>query len=323
MYTAGISGSFMGTAVLCLSAFQIIIPTSIPVFNAILNNLGINSNMAPPADQIVFYTRIQLWFALGIGILTALGQYFWWRKMKSNKLFYEFAVPLVITLLVSTLIMVLSDIRELPLLLLITASVFAIISNAITLIRFRRKSYRISGGAVAHIGVALMIVGIVYSSGMSRIISLNRSGMMYSSDFPDEINKENILLFQDETREMDQYRITYSGKKIKINGNFYQREQFHPTPDPHYLVAVEDLYQGNILRIPAGDTVEYNPENTYYEVKYEKNNGRVFYLYPRLQENPNMGNVVSPSIKKAAFRDIYTHVTVVAEDEKNGLKQKK
>ncbi|MBS0000791.1 MAG: cytochrome c biogenesis protein CcsA [Cyclobacteriaceae bacterium] len=307
---------FMGTAVLCLSAFQIIIPTSIPVFNAILNNLGIYSNMAPPADQIVFYTRIQLWFALGIGILTALGQFFWWRKMKSNKLFYEFAVPLVITLLVSTLIMVLSDIRELPLLLLITAAVFAIISNGITLIRFNQSPYRLSGGAVAHIGVALMIIGIVYSSGMSRIISLNRSGMLYSSDFPDEINKENILLFHDQTKEMDQYRMTYTGKRIKVKGNYFRRDQFLPASDPHYLVAREDIYHGNILSIPAGDTVKYNPENTYYEVQYEKPDGQVFYLYPRLQENPNMGNVVSPSIKKAAFRDIYTHVTVVAEDEK-------
>jgi cytochrome c-type biogenesis protein CcmF len=307
---------FLGTAVLCLSAFQIIIPTSIPVFNAILNNLGISSNMAPPADQVVFYTKIQLWFALGIALLTAIGQYFWWRKMEKRNLFYEFAVPLVITLLISTVVMVLSEIRQLPLLLLITAAVFAVISNGITLIRFNRKNYRISGGAVAHIGVALMIVGIVYSSGMSRIISLNRSGMTYSSEFPDEINKENILLFQDQIREMDQYRLTYTGKRIKVNGNFFRRDQFHPTPDPYFLVAAENLYMGNILSIPAGDTVEYNPENTYYEVKYEKTNGRIFFLYPRLQENPNMGNVVSPSIKKATFRDIYTHVTVVAEDDK-------
>ena len=115
---------------------------------------------------------------------------------------------------------------------------------------------------------------------------------------------------------MDEYRLTYTGKRIKVGGSFYQRDQFLPSPDPYFLVAREDLYKGNIMTIPAGDTVEYNPENTYYEVKYEKPNGRVFNLYPRLQENPNMGNVVSPSIKRAAFRDIYTHVTVVAEDEK-------
>ena len=309
---------FLGATILCLSAFQIIIPTSIPVFNSILNNLGIESNLAPPADQVVFYTKIQLWFAFGIAVLSGIGQYFWWRKMEKGKLFNELAIPLVITLIVSSLVMILSGISQLPLLLLITASVFAIISNLQTLMRLKRKKYNFSGGAVAHIGVALMIIGIVYSSGMSRIISLNRSGMLYSSNFPDEINKENILLFQDQSKEMDNYRLTYTGKKILIKGNneYYQKEKFRPSADPHYLIAIEDIFNGERLAFGQGDTVEYNPENTYYEVKYEKPGGQIFYLYPRLQENPNMGNVVSPSIKKAAFRDIYTHVTVVAEDEK-------
>ncbi len=309
---------FLGATLLCLSAFQIIIPTSIPVFNAILNNMGIESNLAPPADQVVFYTKIQLWFAFGIAFLSATGQYFWWRKMEKGKLFNEFAVPLVLTLLISSLIIVLSGISQFPMLLLITASVFAIISNLLTLLRLKKKKYTFSGGSIAHIGVALMIIGIVYSSGLSHVISMNRSGMLYSSNFPDEINKENILLFQDQPKAMEDYSLTYLGKKIKIKGKngYYMREQFDPAPDPHYLVAREDVSDGNVWVIARGDTVEYNPENIYYEVKYEKPNGQIFYLYPRLQENPNMGNVVSPSIKKAAFRDIYTHVTVVAEDEK-------
>jgi len=309
---------FIGAAVLCLSAFQIIIPTSIPVFNAILNNIGIASNMAPPADQVVFYTKIQLWFAFGIAILTAIGQYFWWRKMEKGKIFNEVALPLVITLGVSTLILILSGITQFPLLLLITASVFTMLTNMLTLMRLRKSRRNLSGGSIAHIGVALMILGIVYSSGMSRVISLNRSGMLYSSNFPDEINKENILLFQDQPKEMDNYRLTYNGKKIKIKGykGYFRKNKFISALDPHYLVAKEDILDGNIIIIARGDTVEYNPENVYFEVEYKKPNGQVFYLYPRLQENPGMGNVVSPSIKKAAFRDIYTHVTVVAEDEK-------
>lgn len=309
---------FLGATILCLSAFQIIIPTSIPVFNSILNNLGIESNLAPPADQVFFYTKIQLWFAFGIAILSAVGQYFWWRKMERGQIFNEFAIPLVFTLLISSLIMILSGISQLPLLLLITASVFAIISNLSTLVRLNQKKYNFSGGSIAHIGIALMIIGIVYSSGMSRVISLNQSGMLYNSNFPEDINKENILLFQDQPKEMEDYSLTFTGKKIKIKGEngFYLRDHFIPSSDPHFLISKENLSDGNGSSIARGDTVEYNPENIYFEVKYEKSNGKVFYLYPRLQENPNMGNVVSPSIKKAAFRDIYTHVTVIAEDKK-------
>jgi len=309
---------FMGATLLCLSAFQVIIPTSIPVFNAILNNIGIESNLAPPADQIIFYTKIQIWFAMGIATFSALGQYFWWRRMEKGKIFNEFAIPLVITLTISILIMIFSGINRFTFLLLITASVFAIVSNLSTLIRMKRKNFNLSGGSIAHVGVALMLIGILYSSGLSNVISLNRSGIIYSTNFPDEINKENILLFQDQPKEMDNYRLIYTGKRIRIKDyrDFYRKDQFLPTQDSHFLIAKEDIRKGDIILIAKGDTVEHNPENTYFEVKYEKSKGEVFYLYPRLQENPNMGNVVSPSIKKAIFRDIYTHVTVVAEDEK-------
>jgi cytochrome c-type biogenesis protein CcmF len=309
---------FLGATLLCLSAFQVIVPTSIPVFNAILNNLGIESNMAPPADQVRFYSKIQIWFATGIAILTGIGQFIWWGRIKKGKIWSEFAIPLVATLIITSLIMVFSGIGDLPLLILLTAGVFTIISNSITLSGILKKKVTLSGGAIAHIGLALMLIGILYSSGLSRVISLNRSGMLYSSNFPDEINKENILLFKDQSKEMEDYTLTYIGKKIKIHGlnDYFNQNQFSPTRDAHFIIAREDIFEGNQLLIKKGDTLEYNPENTYYEVKYEKSNGNIFYLYPRLQENPNMGNVVSPSIKKAALRDIYTHVTVVANDDK-------
>ncbi|MEP1891501.1 MAG: cytochrome c biogenesis protein CcsA, partial [Cyclobacteriaceae bacterium] len=69
---------FMGAITLSLMAFQVIIPTSIPVWNAIVEAFGGSSNMAPPADQVGFYTKFQLWFAVAIAILSGTGQFFWW-----------------------------------------------------------------------------------------------------------------------------------------------------------------------------------------------------------------------------------------------------
>ncbi len=72
---------FIGATTLALMAFQVILPTSIPVWNAIVESFGGISNMAPPADQIEFYTKFQLWFAVALALLTAVGQYFWWQKI--------------------------------------------------------------------------------------------------------------------------------------------------------------------------------------------------------------------------------------------------
>lgn len=309
----------IGATILCLSAFQVITPTSIPVFNAILENFGIHSNLAPPADQVLFYSKVQVWFAMSIAVLTGIGQFFWWRNLKKENIFNEFSVPVILTLLISTLIIALSGFREISFLILITATVFAIVSNINTLVRLSKRKFVLSGGSIAHIGVAFMLIGILYSSGLSKVISLNRSGMLYSSNFPDEVNKENILLFQDQPREMEDYQLIYTGKKIKLKSynGYFNKKDFEKTPDLYRVVARKDIFDGNILLIRQGDTLQYNPENTYYEVRYQKPDGQVFNLYPRLQENPNMGNVVSPSIKKAAFRDIYTHVTVVANEEKD------
>lgn len=74
---------FMGATLLCLMGFQILLPTSIPVYNSIIQSFGGISNLAPPADQIAFYTKWQMWFAIGLAILSGTGQFFWWQKMKN------------------------------------------------------------------------------------------------------------------------------------------------------------------------------------------------------------------------------------------------
>jgi len=224
----------------------------------------------------------------------------------------------VISLAISTVVMVLSGLRNLPFLLLLTCGFFSLVSNGHTLLRIFSRKAQLSGGAISHIGVSLMLIGILYSSGLSKVISMNRSGMIYSNDLPEDINKENILLFNDQPIQMDDYELLYTGRKIKLDGHkgYFDKNQFNLLKDIHYLTAKEDIQKDNIVLISKGDTVKYNPENTFYEVRCTKENGNAFYLYPRLQENPNMGNVVSPSIKKSALRDIYTHVTVVANTEK-------
>ena len=61
---------FMGATVLGLMGFQVMAGTSIPVYNAILEQFGISSNMAPPADQALFYSKFQIWGAILIAIFS-------------------------------------------------------------------------------------------------------------------------------------------------------------------------------------------------------------------------------------------------------------
>ena len=58
---------FMGIATLCLMGFQVFAAHIIPCIEQILGLFGINSTMATPANQIEFYSRLQLWFCCGCG----------------------------------------------------------------------------------------------------------------------------------------------------------------------------------------------------------------------------------------------------------------
>ena len=77
---------FMGATVLGLMGFQVMAATSIPVYNTILEQFGVNSNMAPPADQAIFYSNFQIWGAILIAIFSGTGQFFFYRNMDKSKL---------------------------------------------------------------------------------------------------------------------------------------------------------------------------------------------------------------------------------------------
>ena len=110
---------FMGATTLCLMSFQVLIPTSIPVFNAIVEAFGGISNMAPPADQVAFYTKFQLWFGVAVAILSDTGQFFFWRKMDKDKLLSALTLPLILTLVVAALIIAIGKITNIAYIVLL------------------------------------------------------------------------------------------------------------------------------------------------------------------------------------------------------------
>ncbi|MEQ9591972.1 MAG: cytochrome c biogenesis protein CcsA, partial [Cyclobacteriaceae bacterium] len=77
---------FLGATTLCLMGFQVLIPTSIPVYNSIVEIFGGTSNLAPPADQVSFYSKFQLWFGVAVALISGTGQFFWWKRIDKESL---------------------------------------------------------------------------------------------------------------------------------------------------------------------------------------------------------------------------------------------
>lgn len=310
---------FIGVTTLCLMSFQVLIPTSIPVWNAIVELFGGISNMAPPADQIAFYTKFQLWFGIAIALLSGTGQFFFWKKMDKEKLKSELTIPVVTALLFSSLAILIGKVSDPVYILLLTASIYSVVANAKILIKFvRSKNYRLSGGSVSHIGIAMILIGILFSSGYSNVVSINNSGLLLFKDAPDDANVENMLLWINEPREMGDYELTYKGSRIEVKDmpGYVEKSALIRTDDDYTAIARKDLAKNGEVYFEKGDTVKVYAENTYHEVVYKhKETGKEFSLFPRSQVNPNMGLIASPDIRRTVGKDLYTHVSAIPNEE--------
>ena len=303
---------FIGAVTLCLMGFQVLLPTSIPVWNKILHGIGITSNLAIPGDQITFYSRFQLWFAVVVGLLSGVGQFFWWKKIDKDQLKKELTVPVLVTLIVFALIVTIGQVYNYTYVILTLAGVFTVVSNTKILISLLKSSPGLSGGAVAHMGVGMMLLGVMFSAGYSKIVSLNNTGMRISNEFSEDFNRDNLLLFVNEPRTMWGYDIEFLGERLepRHHGGYIRKSDVLPTGDRDLVVAKRD-FTANGTTFKANDTIDIHGENTFYEIQLRKN-GRAYTLYPRAQINPEMGGLlVSPDIYRTVSADLYTHVSSV------------
>lgn len=303
----------IGVVVLCFMGLQVLAETSKPVYNSISKLFGGVGNRAPKADPVAFYSNIQLWFAVAVAILSAVGQFFWWKKMEGKQLKNELLIPAMITLIVWGLVITIGGVYTPRYLVLTLAGLFTIVANAKVLFSLLKSSPGLSGGAVAHIGVGLMLIGIMASAGYSKVVSLNNTGMFISKELSDEFNRDNLLLFLNEPRLMAGYEIEYLGEMIEPRSasGYVKKSDVWFTSDPYRVVAKRDIsFEGRKL-FNAQDTFKIYPENTYYEIEFRKNGKREFVQYPRVQVNERMGGfVASPDISRKLTKDLYTHVSL-------------
>ncbi|SHL20677.1 cytochrome c biogenesis protein CcsA [Hymenobacter psychrotolerans] len=315
---------FVGATVLCLGAFQVFVTTSIPVYNAFLGFIGIKSNLALPADQIAHYTKIQLWMGVGIALLSGLAQLMWWQRNDKSTVSNALGTPTVLTLLGSALVILLLRYNGLEIeptyIVLLTAALFGVLANISIISQLILRRVQLSGGAVAHLGIALMLLGVLGSAGYSNIISKNVSGLVYSKEFPEDLNRDNVLLWRNDATPMGEYDVSYTGQYLDVPGvpGYVNKDLLFRTADEYKALARAEIKRADKVYYKAGDTVEILPENTYYRVEYKKREtGESFTLYPRAQVNEEMGGLLaSPDIKKFLDHDIYSHISSVPDPSK-------
>lgn len=308
---------FISASLLGLSAFQLIFTTSIPVYNKILESFGILSNIALPADQVEHYSKIQIWIYILVGIASGIGQYIWWGKIKGKNTLNSLYLPLLLTAILTILAINLKEVFKPEYILLLLAGIFGIITNGLIVFHLIKAKISLSGGAIAHLGLGIMLIGVLFSSGYSKVVSLNNSGFAISNKSEEftkddnKENKENLPLWLGQPASMQDYSITYKGRKIVLRDypGYFNKNDFYLIENDFKTIALKDIALGNNL-IKKGDTLITEPENTYFELEFKDKEGKITSLFPRWQVNPKMGTAISPDIKHHSDHDIYTYVSL-------------
>lgn len=278
---------FVGSMVLLLSGFQIITMTSIPVFNKLF---GTSKASAGPD----YYNAVQIWFAMGIVILTAIGQYFKYKQSDVKKVLESIANSLLVAIILAVGALFLFNIWKVEYLLFLIASLYAVTGNIHYLIVGLKGKIKVAGGSIAHVGFGLMMIGVLVSSVNKKVLSVNNTGTGYFSE------------------------TTADGKV----------DQTAKTNNKENLLLVKNkktMFADGKLRATFRNVSEEKP-NKYFEVKYDvlDEKGEIqdsFILKPNSQNNPKMGLISNPDTRHFLTRDIFTHITYESSMEEQVEKE--
>ncbi|TAE89526.1 MAG: cytochrome C biogenesis protein [Bacteroidetes bacterium] len=262
---------FIGSLVLAISAFQVFATTSLPVVNKIFG-----TNWAPPSDVIAHYNKWQMPLAILIAILTGVGQLLKY-KTNTRKALISILTQAAVAIVLSVVAMFAFELTNWFYVGLMFAAVYAICANIAAMLPYITGKLKMTGSHVAHVGFAILLIGVLVSSANKRVISNNQSGMQLNPEFDAQANMEHVFLERGKPLRMDQYEIEYKGDSVNWVNNYYQ--------------------------------VRYKKIGADNKVLYE------FDLFPNAQINPKMGLVANPDTKHYISHDVFTYVSSVPKEK--------
>jgi len=227
---------FIGSVILFLSAIQITISTSIPVW-APLAKWITGKDFAPPVDPILHYNNIQVWIAIITGILSATVLYMRFKHSDAKVVGKRLGVTALIALVMALGIGYGQHITTWQYDIMLFAACYGIIANIYYGIIVQKAKFKKLGPTVAHLGFATILLGILLSTYNKHIISYNTTGMaldLGKKTDQDNIkeSRENEILFHNTPVAMGEYYATYVGdsdvpgkdRRIYYKVNFERRD---------------------------------------------------------------------------------------------------
>lgn len=147
---------FLGSAALVFAAIFVTVGTSAPIITQIFQG-------KTTAVDISYYATTTVPLGIAVGILSGLGQLLWWTRSKGKELIRTL-IPTTLMALVFTVVMMFFGLDDVIAWLFVFGASFSLFANLAVGWRVIKANPKYAGGAIAHVGVAIMFLGFVSSS---------------------------------------------------------------------------------------------------------------------------------------------------------------
>ncbi len=175
---------FLGASTLVCAAIFITVGTSAPIITELTQG-------KKTAVDISYYVTTILPLGVLIGLLTGIGQLLWWTKSSEQSFFKSLVFP-VVCALICTVGGFFLGLKHPLVAIFVFAATFALFANLAVGWRIIKGNPKYAGGAIAHIGLAIMFIGFVTSSKYD--------------------DKQTVSLTQGKTVDaLGGYKLTYTG----------------------------------------------------------------------------------------------------------------
>ncbi len=175
--------------IFAISAFLTFLGTSSPIFTGLMGQ--------PAQVDISFYNKVHLPIGVVMAFLLGIAPFLRW-KIDGNESLLKNLTPSLILTILSTAVPVYFGMADPALILFTAAAAFAFWSNAIMAVRLAKINWQITGAPLAHVGVALLLVGIVVSAAFEK--------------------DQRVLLTKGEAQIAMGYELMYEGVTPVANG---------------------------------------------------------------------------------------------------------
>jgi cytochrome c-type biogenesis protein CcmF len=147
---------FLGAMALVAAAILITVGTSSPLITDILQG-------KKSAVDISYYASTITPIAIFLSLLAGVGQLLWWTRSTKTAFYKELQWPGLFAVVV-TIGLVFAGVSDFLLGLLLFAAAFSLASNVLVASRIFAGNPKYAGGSIAHVGLAIMFFGFVFSS---------------------------------------------------------------------------------------------------------------------------------------------------------------